>query len=120
MKGKGDSGEVGGGSEEEGEELGDEKGGGGEGGASAWMGRGRGSIGREGGWCVRKQEKGYVLHREGRGGGVRIGGTRLIKSDITRNTHPTANGVPTPITLVLIILAKKHTLNRLSVGLVRS
>jgi hypothetical protein len=31
-----------------------------------------------------------------------------------RNTHPTTNGVPTPITLVLITVAKKHTLNGLS------
>jgi hypothetical protein len=31
-----------------------------------------------------------------------------------RNAHPMANGVPTPIALVLITVAKKHTLNRLS------
>jgi hypothetical protein len=68
-------------------------------------------INRHRGWCVKKQEKGYALHREGQGGGTRVEGTRLIKSDITRNAHPTANGVPTPITLVLIAVAKKHTLN---------
>jgi hypothetical protein len=31
-----------------------------------------------------------------------------------RNAHSTANGVPTSIALVLITVAKKHTLNRLS------
>jgi hypothetical protein len=45
---------------------------------------------------------------------TRVEEKRLIKSDITRNAHPTANGVPTPITLVLITVGKKHTLNRLS------
>jgi hypothetical protein len=39
---------------------------------------------------------------------------RLIKRDITRNAHPTTNGVPTPIALMLITVSKKDTLNRLS------
>jgi hypothetical protein len=38
----------------------------------------------------------------------------LIKHDITRNVHPTTNGVPTPIVLMLITVSKKDTLNRLS------
>jgi hypothetical protein len=71
-------------------------------------------ISRHRGWCIGKQPERYVLHREGRRGGTRVEGTRLIKLDIMRNAHPTANWVPTPISLVLIIVAKKHTLNRLS------
>jgi hypothetical protein len=43
-----------------------------------------------------------------------VEGSRLIKLDIMRNVHPTANGVPTLIALVLITVAKKLTLNRLS------
>jgi hypothetical protein len=39
---------------------------------------------------------------------------RLIKHDSTRNAHPTTNGVPTPIALMLITVSKKDTLNRLS------
>jgi hypothetical protein len=31
-----------------------------------------------------------------------------------RNAHPTTNGVPTPIALMLITVSKKDTLNRLS------
>jgi hypothetical protein len=31
-----------------------------------------------------------------------------------RNAHPTANGIPTSIALLLITVAKKNTLNRLS------
>jgi hypothetical protein len=44
---------------------------------------------------------------------VWVDGTRLIKSDIMRNAHPTTNGLPTPIALMLITVSKKHTLNRL-------
>jgi hypothetical protein len=84
---------------------------------------GRWSIGKDGtrrrinrhrGWRVGKQKKGYVLRREGRGGGTWVEGSRLIKLDITRNAHPTANRVPTSIALVLITVAKKDILNRLS------
>jgi hypothetical protein len=71
-------------------------------------------INRHRGWCIGKQQERYVLHREGRRGGSRVVGTRLIKLDITRNAHPTANWVRTPIALVLITVAKKHTLKRLS------
>jgi hypothetical protein len=83
---------------------------------------GRWSIGKDGtrrrinrhrGWCAEKQQKRYVLRREGRGGGTWVEGSRLIKLDITKNAHPTANRVPTSIALVLITVAKKHTLNRL-------
>jgi hypothetical protein len=66
-------------------------------------------INRHRGWCIGKQQERYVLHREGQRGGTRVEGTRLIKRDITRNVHPTANWVPTPIALVLITVAKKHT-----------
>jgi hypothetical protein len=37
-----------------------------------------------------------------------------MKLDVTRNAHPTANRFPTPIALVLITIAKKHTLYKLS------
>jgi hypothetical protein len=40
--------------------------------------------------------------------------TRLIKRDITRNAHPTTNGVSIPIALMLITVSKKDTLNRQS------
>jgi hypothetical protein len=87
---------------------------------------GRWSIGKDGmrrrinrhrGWCVGKQNKRYVLHREGQVGGTWVEGSRLIKLDVTRNAHPMANEVPTSIALVLITVvtvAKKDTLNRLS------
>jgi hypothetical protein len=71
-------------------------------------------INRHRGWCIRKQQERYVLHREGLRGGTRVEGTRLIKLDVTRNAHSMANWVPTPIALVLITVFKKHTLNRLS------
>jgi hypothetical protein len=45
---------------------------------------------------------------------MRIERTRLIKSDIMRDAHPTTNGVPTAIDLMLITVSKKNTLNRLS------
>jgi hypothetical protein len=77
------------------------------------MGCGGGSIGTKGD-VSGNMRKGYILHQEGRGGGARIEGTQLIKSDITRNAHLMANRVPTPIALMLITVSKKDTLNRLS------
>jgi hypothetical protein len=44
---------------------------------------------------------------------MRIERMRLIKSDIMRDAHPTTNGVPTAIALMLITVSKKNTLNRL-------
>ena len=69
---------------------------------------------RHGGRCVGKYKKGDILNRKGRGSGTRIVRTRLIKGDITGNTEPTSNRIPTSIALVLITIAKKDTLNRLS------
>jgi hypothetical protein len=59
-------------------------------------------------------EEGDIIHRVGTRGGARIEGTRLIKRDITRDAHPTTNRVPTAIALMLITIADKNTLNRLS------
>jgi hypothetical protein len=63
---------------------------------------------------IRKDKKGDVLHRKGRGGWTRAERTGLIKGDIPRNAHPTSNRVPTLIALVLMTVSKKDTLNRLS------
>jgi hypothetical protein len=57
MEGKEDSGEVGRGSKEEGEELDGKEGGSGEGGASAQMGHGGGSIGTEHGVSGNKRKE---------------------------------------------------------------
>jgi hypothetical protein len=112
LKGKGDTrdiGEVGGEFDDKAEEeYGGEEGGGGEGGGSAKMGHVVGELSIEG-LC---QEEGYVLHRKGQGGWMRVEGMRLIKVYITRNAHLTTNGVPTPITLML--MTESNTLNRLS------
>jgi hypothetical protein len=90
-----------------------EEGGSGEGGSSARTGCGGGSGGTEGGVLGNNRKDMSSTEKaeeEGRG----VEGTRLIKLDVTGNAHPMANGVPTPISLVLITVAKKHTLNRLS------
>jgi hypothetical protein len=70
-----------------------------------------GSVGTEGGVLgnMRKDISSTEKAEE-----ERIEGTRLIKSDITRNAHPIANRVPTLIALMLITVSKKNTLNRLS------
>jgi hypothetical protein len=104
---------VSGGSKEKEEGLRGEEDGGGEDGASARMGHGEGSIGTEGGVSGNKRKDMSSTEKaeeEGRG----VEGSRLIKLDVTRNAHLTANGVPTSIALVLITVAKEHTLNRLS------
>jgi hypothetical protein len=69
---------------------------------------------RDGGWCIRKEKKREIIHRVCTRGGTRIERTRLIKRDVTRDAHPTTNGVPTAIALMLITVSEKNTLNRLS------
>jgi hypothetical protein len=64
--------------------------------------------------CVRKEKERNLVHRKARGGRARVVRTRLIEGHITRNAQPTTNRIPTSITLVLITVAKKNTLNRLS------
>jgi hypothetical protein len=63
---------------------------------------------------MRKQKKGDIIHRVSTRGGARIEGMRLIKRDVTRDAHPMTNKVPTAIALMLITVAEKNTLNRLS------
>jgi hypothetical protein len=75
--------------------------------------RRRGDM-RHRGRRVGKEKKGNIFYRKTRGGRTRVVRTRRIKSHITRNAQPTTNRIPTSIALVLIIVAKKNTLNRLS------
>jgi hypothetical protein len=77
-------------------------------------GRRKGRDLRHRGRCVGKEKEGKLVHRRARGGRTRVVRTRLIEGHITRNAQPTTNRIPTSITLVLITVAKKNTLNRLS------
>ena len=63
---------------------------------------------------MRKKKKRDIIHRVSTRGGARIEGTCLIKCDVTRDAHPTTNGVPTAIALMLITVTEKNTLNRLN------
>lgn len=66
------------------------------------------------GGCIGKKKKRNIVHKKARGGRAGVVRTRLIKSHITRNAQPTTNRIPTVIALVLITVAKKNTLDRLS------
>jgi hypothetical protein len=63
------------------------------------------------GWSVsgNNRKDMYFTKKAEEEGRVWVEGMRLIKSDITRNTYPTSNGVPTPIALMLITVSKKDT-----------
>ena len=77
---------------------------------SGMRSRNTGNKGR----CIRKGKTRDVLHGKGRGGWLRVVGTRLIKGDIPGNTHLATDGIPTPIALMLVTVSEKNTLNRLS------
>jgi hypothetical protein len=65
-------------------------------------------------WCIEKCDKRDVFHRKSQGGWTRVERTRLIKGHIMGNTRPSTDRIPTPITLMLIAVSWKDTLNRSS------
>jgi hypothetical protein len=61
-----------------------------------------------------EKKKREILHNRGRGGRTHKERMRLVKSHIPGNTHPASHRIPTKIILMLITIAEKNTLNRLS------
>ena len=64
--------------------------------------------------CIKEKKKRKIVHKEARGRRTWVVRARLVKGHITRDAQTTTNRIPAAIALVLITVAKKNTLNRLS------